>query len=139
MTEPSLGELEARRPRQLAPQEVEKVRAELARYEGFATLSEQIVEVNEAICEARPATPPAGGHGLEAVELAIRTVMARLGTSLLEGLLAADAGTGRGLIAGRVIRPGSSPIGPRPLRPCWGRSPSTGRTTTAPPARVRAP
>jgi hypothetical protein len=41
--------------RQLAAGEVEKVRGELARYQEFATLSEQIVEVNEAICEARPA------------------------------------------------------------------------------------
>ena len=34
----------------------------------------------------------AGGEGLEAVELAIRTAMARLGASLLERLLAADTG-----------------------------------------------
>ncbi len=34
--------------------EVDKVRAELANYHRFAELSEQIVEVNEAICEARP-------------------------------------------------------------------------------------
>ena len=34
----------------------------------------------------------AGGDGLEAAELAIRTAMARLGASLLEQLLAADAG-----------------------------------------------
>jgi len=47
------------RGRQLAPEEVEKVRRELATYEQFAALSEQIVEVNEAICEARPAAPPA--------------------------------------------------------------------------------
>ena len=33
-----------------------------------------------------------GGEGLEAVELAIRTAMARLGAGLLEQLLAADAG-----------------------------------------------
>ena len=48
------------RTRQLAPAELEKVRAELATYREFAALSEQIVEVNEAICEARPVTPPAG-------------------------------------------------------------------------------
>jgi hypothetical protein len=45
--------------------EVAKVRAELARYHQFADISEQIVEVNEAICEARApeasaAEPPAG-------------------------------------------------------------------------------
>jgi hypothetical protein len=38
---------------------VEKVRAELANYQRFAAVSEQIVEVNEAICEARPPNPAA--------------------------------------------------------------------------------
>ena len=52
------------RTRQLAAAEVTKVRAELANYKEFAALSEQIVEVSEAICEARPVTrtgalPPA--------------------------------------------------------------------------------
>ena len=47
------------RTRQLAPAELEKVGAELAAYREFAALSEQIVEVNEAICEARPVAPPA--------------------------------------------------------------------------------
>ena len=52
------------RTRQLAAAEVGKVRAELANYKEFAALSEQIVEVSEAICEARPVTgtgalPPA--------------------------------------------------------------------------------
>jgi hypothetical protein len=47
------------RTRQLAAAELEKVRAELAAYRDFAALSEQIVEVNEAICEARPVPPPA--------------------------------------------------------------------------------
>lgn len=42
------------RGRQLAAGEVEKVRAELAVYDRFAALTAQIVEVNEAICEARP-------------------------------------------------------------------------------------
>jgi hypothetical protein len=42
------------RTRQLSPGELDKVRAELANYKEFAALSEQIVEVNEAICEARP-------------------------------------------------------------------------------------
>src|SRR5215468_11982393 len=48
------------RGRQLAAGEVEKVRGELARYQEFAALSEQIVEVSEAICEARPAAVAAG-------------------------------------------------------------------------------
>ena len=48
------------RTRQLSPGELDKVRAELAAYKEFAALSEQIVAVSEAICEARPA--PAAGH-----------------------------------------------------------------------------
>ncbi|HEY1320905.1 MAG TPA: DUF6788 family protein [Streptosporangiaceae bacterium] len=43
------------RGRQLAAGEVGKVRGELAAYREFASLAERIVEVNEAICEARPA------------------------------------------------------------------------------------
>ena len=53
------------RGRQVAAGEVEKVRGELARYQEFAALSEQIVEVNEAICEARPAALPEGGQAPE--------------------------------------------------------------------------
>jgi hypothetical protein len=41
--------------RQLAAAEVEKVRRELARHAEFASLADQVVEVNEKICEARPA------------------------------------------------------------------------------------
>jgi hypothetical protein len=41
--------------RQLAAEEVEKVRAELARHAEFTEISRKIVEVNERICEARPA------------------------------------------------------------------------------------
>ena len=56
------------RSRQLAAAEVDKVRAELANYQEFTALAGQIVEVNAAICEARPvssATPvsPAGPAG----------------------------------------------------------------------------
>ena len=40
--------------RQLAPGEVEKVRREVARHAEFTSISEQIAEVNEKICEARP-------------------------------------------------------------------------------------
>lgn len=40
--------------RQLSADEVDKVRAELGNYQRFAEVSEQIVAVNEAICEARP-------------------------------------------------------------------------------------
>jgi uncharacterized protein DUF6788 len=45
--------------RQLTAEEVDKVRAELANYQRFAAVSDQIVEVNEAICEARPPNPVA--------------------------------------------------------------------------------
>jgi hypothetical protein len=46
--------------RQLRPDEVDKVRGELAAYEEFAALAGQIAEVNEAICEARPIRSDAG-------------------------------------------------------------------------------
>ena len=42
------------RGRQLDRAEVDKVRAELAQYQQFAKITDEIVEVNEAICEARP-------------------------------------------------------------------------------------
>ena len=55
--------------RQLSADEVDKVRAELADYHRFAPVSEQIVAVNEAICEARPlnlaATAPPAATGDE--------------------------------------------------------------------------
>ncbi len=45
--------------RQLSAAEVGKVRAELANYQRFADVTEQIVAVNEEICEARPPNPAA--------------------------------------------------------------------------------
>jgi hypothetical protein len=45
--------------RQLSAEELDRVRAELANYHRFAAVSEQIVAVNEAICEARPPNPAA--------------------------------------------------------------------------------
>jgi len=41
--------------RQLAAAEVDKVRREIARHAEFAATVERIAEVNEKICEARPA------------------------------------------------------------------------------------
>ncbi len=41
--------------RQLAASEVEKVRREVGRHAEFAAICEQIAEVSEKICEARPA------------------------------------------------------------------------------------
>jgi hypothetical protein len=55
--------------RQLAAAEVEKVRREIARHVEFAAAVEQIAEVNEKICEARPTagldapSVPEGGKG----------------------------------------------------------------------------
>ncbi len=45
--------------RQLAAGEVDKVRREVARHGEFTAISEQIAEVNEKICEARPVAGPA--------------------------------------------------------------------------------
>jgi hypothetical protein len=61
--------------RQLSDAEVDKVRRELANSKEFVAVSEQIVEVNEAICEARPVSPlaedaPPAGSG--AVKGALR-------------------------------------------------------------------
>jgi hypothetical protein len=53
------------RGRQLSAGEVGKVCGELAGYERFAALSQRIVEVNEAICEARPAAASSPGSGDE--------------------------------------------------------------------------
>ena len=41
--------------------ELEKAEREVAEYERFRALVEQVTEVNEAICEARPLVRPAGG------------------------------------------------------------------------------
>jgi len=49
--------------RQLSPGEVEKVRREIARHAEFTATVGQIVEVNEQICEARPAAGEAAGGG----------------------------------------------------------------------------
>ena len=51
--------------RRLSAGEVDKVRGELANYQRFAAVTEEIVAVNEAICEARPpdadpVSPPRG-------------------------------------------------------------------------------
>lgn len=49
------------RSRQLSGAELEKVRREVANYRQFLAVSEQLVEVSEAICEARPAAAAASG------------------------------------------------------------------------------
>lgn len=47
--------------RQLVGTELAKVRRELATYKEFVAVSERIVQVSEAICEARPVSPLADG------------------------------------------------------------------------------
>jgi hypothetical protein len=47
--------------RQLAAGEIEKVRREIARHAEFTSAVERIIEVNEQICEARPAAGSAAG------------------------------------------------------------------------------
>jgi hypothetical protein len=46
--------------RQLRAGELGKVRAEVENYQRFAALAEEIAEVSEAICEARPVPAEAG-------------------------------------------------------------------------------
>jgi hypothetical protein len=48
--------------RQLRAEELGKVRAELENYQQFAALAEEIAEVSEAICEARPVPAAAAGQ-----------------------------------------------------------------------------
>ncbi len=48
--------------RQLRAEELAKVAAELANYQEFAALAEEIAEVSEAICEARPVPAAAAGQ-----------------------------------------------------------------------------
>ena len=43
--------------------ELDKARREVAEYERFKDLVGQVAEVNEAICQARPAVPGEGGEG----------------------------------------------------------------------------
>ena len=43
--------------------ELEKARREVAEYHRFRDLVGQVTEVNEAICDARPVTPPDAGDG----------------------------------------------------------------------------
>jgi hypothetical protein len=97
------------RGRQLAAAEVGKVRAELGRYQEFAALTEQIVQVSEAICEARPVLPDAGragpaAEGLEQLRAQISAEFAAEAGQLAAAAvrsLAGDAG-GAGLEAAEL-------------------------------------
>jgi hypothetical protein len=108
------------RGRQLAAGEVARVRAEVGRYQEFAALAEQIVEVNEAICEARPALPDAGRQGrtaggLEQLRAHIQAEFAaeveRL-AAMAARQLGADGAGGAGLEAAELaIRAGLAAVG----------------------------
>jgi Family of unknown function (DUF6788) len=108
------------RTRQLAPAEREKARAELASYKQFAELSEQIVEVHEAICEARPVTPsagesPAGAAGLGGLRAGI-AAEAVAEVERLAALASRSLGTGDGLEAVELaIRTAMTALGGRLL------------------------
>lgn len=52
--------------RQLAAEEVEKVRREVARHAEFTAITEQIAEVNEKICEARSVAARSAREATEA-------------------------------------------------------------------------
>jgi hypothetical protein len=51
--------------RQLRAEELGRVRAELENYQQFGALAEEIAEVSEAICEARPVPAGSGGQAPE--------------------------------------------------------------------------
>jgi hypothetical protein len=107
------------RTRQLAAAELDKVRRETAAYKQFVAVSEQIVQVNEAICEARPALPAGSGDeaGLDGDEQLGPLITAlREEMSAEIGRLAAEAarslGCGAGMEAAEtVIRAGMLKLG----------------------------
>jgi Family of unknown function (DUF6788) len=80
--------------RQLAAAEVDKVRGELARHAEFTAISEQIAEVNEKICEARPVTGAFSPSAPEGEKGALRC--ARAGESRRDR----PPGSGGGPLAG---------------------------------------
>ena len=122
------------RTRQLAAAELDKVRREIADYKEFVAVTEQIVQVNEAICEARPvsppgrrgddgAPPPGGEKGGSATALEAEA-------SAEIGRLAAEAARSLGCDAGleaaeTVIRAGMLKLGGACWRSCWPPTPAT--------------
>jgi len=107
------------RGRQLAAGEVAKVRTELDRYSEFAALTEEIVQVSEAICEARPVSPQAGragpaAEGLEQLRAQVQAEFAAEVEQLAAAAVASlggDAG-GAGLEAAELaIRAAMTKVG----------------------------
>jgi hypothetical protein len=107
------------RGRQLAAGEIAKVRAELDRYQEFAALTEQIVQVSEEICEARPVLPQAGraGPAVEGLAEELRAQIAAEFAAETEQMAAAavaslSAGGGAGLEAAELaIRAAMTKVG----------------------------
>ena len=107
------------RGRQLAAGEVAKVRTELHRYSEFAALTEEIVQVSEAICEVRPVSPQAGragpaAEGLEQLRAQVQAEFAAEVEQLAAAAVASlggDAG-GAGLEAAELaIRAAMTKVG----------------------------
>ena len=107
------------RTRQLAAAELDKVRGEVAAYRQFVAVSEQIVQVNEAICEARPASPAgldeqAGLDGDEQLGPLVTALREQMSAEI--GQLASEAARSLGCSAGMqaaedVIRAGVLKLG----------------------------
>ena len=101
--------------RQLAAAEVEKVRREIARYAEFTAAVEQIVEVNERICEARPAARDAGAPGAGGRKRGLFTALAEARSAEI-ARLAAEAARALGCDGGlgaaeAVLRAGLLKLG----------------------------
>ena len=99
----------------MAASEVEKVRGELAAYQEFASLAERIVEVNEAICEARPPAAretPSAPEGEKGVSAALAeekaTEIGRLAAEAARSLGCGEGGLGA---AEAVLRAGLLKLG----------------------------
>jgi len=107
------------RTRQLAAAELDKVRREVAAYKQFVAVSEQIVQVNAAICEARPASAAGPGvQGAPDADEQLGPLIAGLREQMSAEIarLAADAarslGCGAGMEAAEtVIRAGMLKLG----------------------------
>ncbi len=100
---------------QLAAAEVAKVRREVARHAEFTSAVEQVIEVNEKICEARPVA----GHGR-----ALRAGGRKRG---LFGALAAEKPAG----IGRLAAEAATVAGLRRCRPGGGGGGDPGRDAAA--------
>ena len=90
--------------RQLAAAEVEKVRREIARHAEFTATVGQIAEVNEQICEARPAAGTDAPPVPEGEKGGLFGALAEEKSAGL-GRLAAEAARALGCEGGLEVRP----------------------------------